>query len=85
MQEIISEGYCCIVKSIDNQLLPKELLGKQLDSETLEIMAARGIDICGENGEYHTIAVDGPIFRHKLEIQTGSILDFGERSVIDLR
>lgn len=85
VQEIISEGYCCIIKSIDNQLLPKELLGKQLDSETLEIMAARGIDICGENGEYHTIAVDGPIFRHKLEIQTGSILEFGERSVIDLR
>ena len=85
VEEIITEGYRCIIKSINNRLLPRDILGKPLDSETVAVMAARGIDICGENGEYHTIAVDGPIFKHKLEIQMGEILDFGDRSVIDIK
>ena len=85
VEEIITEGYRCIIKSINNRLLPRDILGKPLDSETVAVMAARGIDICGENGEYHTIDVDGPIFKHKLEIQMGEILDFGDRSVIDIK
>lgn len=85
VREIISKGYRCIIKSINNRLLPKEILGKPLDAKIAERMASSGIDLCGENGEYHTIAVDGPVFKHKLEIQTGEILDFGDRSVIAIR
>lgn len=85
VQEILSKDYCCIIKSINNRLLPKEILGKPLDAKIAERMASSGIDLCGENGEYHTIAVDGPIFKHKLDIQTGEILDFGDRSVIAIR
>ena len=47
-------------------------------------MARHGIDICGENGEYHTLAVDGPIFRQPLPFVLGKILDFGEYSVIEV-
>lgn len=84
VREIIDKGYCCIVKSIHNKLLPKEILGKALGKEVADIMKKQGIDVCGENGEYHTIAVDGPVFKHKLDYQLGDILDFGDRSVIDI-
>lgn len=84
VREIIATGYSCIIKSINNQLLPKELLGRKLDTDVADIMASRGIDICGENGEYHTIAVDGPIFKNKLDYQLGEIMDFGTWSVIDI-
>lgn len=47
-------------------------------------MARHGIDICGENGEYHTLAVDGPIFRQPLPFVLGKVLDFGEYSVIEV-
>lgn len=43
-----------------------------------------GIDICGENGEYHTLVVDGPIFQKPLAYRTGDLLDFSEYSVIDV-
>ena len=85
VKEIIDKGFCCIIKSVNNQLLPKELLGKALSDETAEVMAAHGIDLCGENGEYHTIAVDGPVFKQKLEFDLGEIMDFGSRSVIEIR
>ena len=48
-------------------------------------MKAAGVDVCGENGEYHTLAVDGPIFKMPLEFQTGGVLRFGGYSVIDVK
>ena len=27
-----------------------------------------GCDPCGENGEYHTLVIDGPIFSKKIEM-----------------
>ena len=84
-KKLLIRGFCCIIKSVNNQLLPKELLGKALSDETAEVMAAHGIDLCGENGEYHTIAVDGPVFKQKLEFDLGEIMDFGSRSVIEIR
>lgn len=47
-------------------------------------MKAAGIDICGENGEYHTLAVDGPVFQRPLDFQTGEIVDLGSHAVIDI-
>lgn len=82
--ELVNLGYKCLIKSINNRLLPKELLGRIIDREVIEIMKAHHIDICGENGEYHTLVVDGPIFQKPLAYRTGKILDFGDFSVIEM-
>lgn len=83
VHELVSLGYRCLIKSINNTLLPKELLGRIIDQDVIEIMKAHHIDICGENGEYHTLVVDGPIFQKPLAFQTGRILAFGDFSVIE--
>lgn len=83
-REVINLGYKCVIKSVDNTKLPKSMLGKILDEALLEEMAQCGIDVCGENGEYHTLVVDGPIFRSPIQYTAGKILDFGERSLIDI-
>lgn len=85
VREIITLGYKCLIKSVNNTLLPKSLLGKFLDEEALKLMEERGIDVCGENGEYHTLTVDGPIFGKPVKYDLGRVLDFGEYSVIDVR
>ena len=84
VEEVISSGYTCIIKTINNTLLPEELLGKAIDKDTVAVMEERGIDICGENGEYHTFTADGPIFKKPLEYAAGEILRFGDFSVIDV-
>lgn len=83
VREFIALGYKCLIKSINNTLLPESLLGKFLDEETLKVIEERGIDICGENGEYHTLTVDGPLFRKAIDYRLGKILNFGDYSVID--
>jgi len=82
--ELVELGYQCLIKSINNTLLPKELLGKIINKEVIDRMKECGIDICGENGEYHTLVVDGPIFQKPLAYRTGDLLDFSEYSVIDV-
>lgn len=40
--------------------------------------------LCPGNGEYHTLTMDGPIFKKTLKFQTGEILQFGEYSTIEV-
>ncbi len=85
VDELLRLGYRCLIKSVNNTLLPEGLLGRDLDREAVEVIKGAGADPCGENGEYHTLAVDGPVFRAPLDFQTGEILRFGDYSVIDVR
>lgn len=82
--ELIELGYKCLIKSMNAALLPKSLLGKYIDFSVIEEMKACGIDICGENGEYHTLVVDGPVFHNPLPFKTGEQMDFGDFSIIDV-
>ena len=82
--ELVELGYRCLIKSINSTLLPKSVLGKCIDNSSIAVMRECGIDICGENGEYHTLVVDGPIFKLSLPYQTGELFDFDDFSVIDV-
>ena len=85
VRELIRLGYRCLIKSINHTLLPESLLGRCIDPDAMRLMKDAGIDVCGENGEYHTLAVNGPIFKTPLDFQTGEILRFGDYSVIDVK
>ena len=82
--EVISLGYQCVIKCIHNQVLPKTYLGQVLDFDMVEDMKKLGIDICGENGEYHTVVLDGPIFHHPVLYECRKIYDFGAISAVDI-
>ncbi len=84
VKEILSKGFECIIKAIDNVLLPKEILGRVIDESLLEIFKEYGVDICGENGEYHTLVVNGPIFKNKIEYKVAQKVDFGRYSAIEV-
>ncbi|MCI8483085.1 MAG: diphthine--ammonia ligase [Lachnospiraceae bacterium] len=83
--EIVRLGYQCLIKSIDRRVLPMELLGRVLDETSILDMKAAGIDICGENGEYHTLTVDGPIFQKRLDVQIGDQIELGDYGVVEIK
>lgn len=66
VREIISKGYRCVLQKVRKSCFDKTVLGLPLTEELIEGMKAKNIDVCGENGEYHTFVVDGPLFRSKL-------------------
>jgi uncharacterized protein (TIGR00290 family) len=69
LKEFVSCGFSSIVTSVQAGKLGKEWLGRQIDEGFIsEIQETEGVDPCGENGEYHSFAFDGPIFRRRIEI-----------------
>jgi len=63
LNEIISKGYKVVITSIWNQCIPASFLGRTIDCNVIEELKKYNIDITGENGEYHTMVTDGPIFK----------------------
>lgn len=85
VRELVALGYRCLIKSVDPKRLPLSLLGQYLDGAAIAVMEAAGADICGENGEYHTLTVDGPVFRAPVAVRLGEILELEHHAVIDIR
>ena len=85
MQELMELDYKCLIKSINMTVLPKSILGKYIDEDSISVMKCANIDICGENGEYHTLVVDGPIFKKILNFYIGGIIELGDYAVVDIR
>lgn len=59
-------------------------LGRILTQEYVDELVARGIDPCGEGGEFHTTVIDGPIFKHSLPIRKCKILRDGKYAFLPL-
>ncbi len=67
--EVIDSGFKAIIKKVNLDCMDKDFVGKTLTKELVEKIKDTGSDACGENGEYHTIVIDGPIFNYKIEIK----------------
>lgn len=73
--EIIAEflrlGFQARVIAVRADLLGQEWLGRSVDRTFLKDIDAlnKGITPCGEAGEFHTLVVDGPIFKKRMEIR----------------
>lgn len=66
-QDFINCGFKAIVVRCKADLLGKEFIGRYFDKDFLSDLPS-GVDPCGENGEFHTLVIDGPIFKKRIEI-----------------
>jgi len=82
--EFIDAGFKSIITVVDTSRLPKEFLGKTLSREILEAIERSGADICGENGEYHTFAFDGPILTRKVDFIVVGIVERDNYGILSL-
>lgn len=70
LEEFIGLGFNAQIVVINEQKLDKGFLGKALGTEIIAEMEEAGVDPSGEQGEYHTVVTDGPLFSTALEIKT---------------
>ncbi len=59
--QMIDKGIEAIIISC-NTHLGKSFLGKTINKQTVEELENAGVDICGENGEFHTLVINCPLF-----------------------
>lgn len=86
MAEFLGAGFKAVIVSGRPDLFSGEQMGMPLGPEFLAWAAAQpGLDVCGENGEYHTVVVDGPLFRQRLEITEGEPVQVNGHWFLDVR
>jgi diphthine-ammonia ligase len=87
VMDFIKLGFKAKVIAIRADLIGKEWLGRVLDKEFLKDMADLNNDItpCGEAGEFHTLVVDGPIFKKRMEIRHAETVKRGEHWFWDIK
>lgn len=75
VNELIQLGFKCIIVTINLNLGMKiEDLGQILTQDFVDELISRGIDPCGELGEFHTTVIDAPMFKTPLSVHKGDIL-----------
>lgn len=73
MEEFIAAGFKAVVVCINSLHLGKSFCGRLIDESFVDDLPA-GVDVCGENGEYHSFVFDGPIFNWPIGIERGELV-----------
>lgn len=73
-REMIDAGIEAYVTCVDPKQLDSAFAGRQFDYRFLDELPA-GVDPCGENGEFHTCVVDGPMYKDPIRVSPGEIVE----------
>jgi len=80
---MIASGLEAWLATVDMKKLPAEFAGRKFDAQLLADLPA-GVDPCGENGEFHTCVVAGPMFSRRLAVSTGERVERDGYAYCDL-
>ncbi|MDN7246658.1 diphthine--ammonia ligase [Planococcus shenhongbingii] len=85
LKELIEEGFKAVITVVDTTRLDEAFLGRAFTHELIEELEALGIDACGEEGEFHTIIIDGPIFIEPVPVEFGKKLEAGHYRILEVK
>jgi uncharacterized protein (TIGR00290 family) len=71
VRECLDSGIEAVIVAVKADALPESTLGRMLDLSVLREFEINGIDPAGEQGEYHTLVVNGPMFQHGIAVRQG--------------
>ena len=68
--DFIDAGFEAIIVSAHAGLFDKEWLGRRIDRTFVSDLRGvhKGVDSCGEFGEYHSFVIDGPVFKNRIRV-----------------
>ena len=73
-RQMVSEGLRAYITCVDPKKLPARYAGREFGAALLDELP-ESVDPCGENGEFHTFAVAGPMFQAPVEIRVGEVVE----------
>jgi len=82
-QQMIAGGFEAYIATVDLKKLPADFAGRKFDAQLLTDLPD-GVDPCGENGEFHSCVVAGPIFSRRLAVTPGERVERDGYAYCDL-
>jgi uncharacterized protein (TIGR00290 family) len=73
-REMIAAGLRARITTVDPRALDRGFAGRDFDLTLLADLPP-GVDPCGERGEFHSFAYDGPMFSRSIAIETGTTVE----------
>lgn len=73
-QEMLAGGLKTHITCVDPKQLPASFAGREFNQQFLDDLP-EGVDPCGENGEFHSFAYAGPMFKNPIAITAGEIVE----------
>jgi len=71
LDEFICAGFKTRIIVVNERKMDGRFLGRIIDRKLVAELQKAGIDPSGEEGEYHTVVIDGPIFKKPIKLRTG--------------
>lgn len=68
INEFLALGFGTVIACTQERL--ERIVGKEITHELI-LSLPDNVDVCGENGEFHTFAFKGPVFKREIPYQTG--------------
>jgi uncharacterized protein (TIGR00290 family) len=81
--EMLAGGLRATLVCVDLARVPARFAGREFDAALLGELPSE-CDPCGENGEFHTFAWHGPMFRAPVEVKPGRVEERGGYAFADL-
>ena len=83
-EEMIESRVKAILTAVNPVALPADFAGRWFDRKLLADLPV-GVDPLGENGEFHTCVLDGPMFSSPINAQSGPVVERESSNAIDKR
>ncbi|MDN4074316.1 diphthine--ammonia ligase [Fictibacillus terranigra] len=75
LKNFVESGYRAKIIRVSNGFLDEKWLGREIDTSFLNDIQETGICPMGEAGEYHSYVYSGPLFRYRVPVKSGEILE----------
>lgn len=85
LKELIEEGFKAVITVVDTTRLDPKFLGREFTLDLIEELEAAGVDACGEEGEFHTVIADGPIFVEPVPLIFGDSFEAGNYRMLEVK
>jgi len=73
-REMIASGQQATLTCVDPRVLSASFAGRAFDGALLRDLPP-AVDPCGERGEFHSFAWDGPAFRKPVPVRSGDVVE----------
>jgi len=85
VETFIGLGFVTLIVTVNCSLgMTEDDLGRVLTLDYVQELVDRGIDPCGEGGEFHTTVIDGPLFKTPVPVRKCAILRDGDYAFLPL-
>lgn len=84
-REIIEEGFEAYIVVVKDRFLSPSYLGRRYDMSLLNVLVELGVDVCAEEGEFHTVVVNGPPYRYAVPYVFGEIQKEDGYHILEVR